>query len=768
MPKKTEKPKEEIKEKLEYLGLDLSNIPKNLQVFEPLKFKPSSIYEENKHKQYRFVPVKDIEIILSPTNRLDDLQDKYSKASPIYSYLVPDKKENVLRHTVFLQMLKSVKIEEIEKIEEEQKALNKAIPFKVKYPGNYLWQIYYSETTDKYFMLVPTEDSDYSTFFYLLKKKLEKRQTSKIFVPISHIDYSNEYLKKNQFEDIENYLWLFTKDWPLIYEVYDKKNELSIQIVGETEVFDNVKSIYKVKLQDKTKANEFYRLLKALFMLQSEVPHYYTFETNIDRYGSIEFYSKDEKIDYENLAELIKKEYVETEELHEQADIDIVELKEKLNKLKILASSMEIEYLAKEKQISTFLECKKSFFGKMKYYFKYNKKSKSKSIKEKINLMDIDEDETFDEKAEEKRETDIKSNKKIKEHYTIEELIDTANEYYQKETKMRNLLMDINAIKLRNKNLEKKIENASAYIEEIDSHKKSIFEFWKYSNKDEISSLPEGEIEEINIKKKISKVFNYKEDLEEFGKAMDRQQRKILSKEELDSIFITTTNVFEILNKVKTNTVLPKDIESALKLIKKEIKEEKGLEEQDDFDIFGGKADDNTKVKKIADKKHRELPKDKYQILDITNNTKQLGYKLALERVLDNIESSLEKIKVTENIAIYLAINEEKIDEQSINIFNLNPEREVKNAIEKEGNKINLYKINLNRNDKAIIYTNSVFYDNKNKTLPIGMDLSTNVLFDMSKTDLEIENKRTFRIVKVQEDGKIVVKAVNVIEYNVE
>ncbi|MBR3163443.1 MAG: hypothetical protein IKF17_05035 [Clostridia bacterium] len=768
MPKKTEKPKEEIKEKLEYLGLDLSNIPKNLQVFEPLKFKPSSIYEENKHKQYRFVPVKDIEIILSPTNRLDDLQDKYSKASPIYSYLVPDKKENVLRHTVFLQMLKSVKIEEIEKIEEEQKALNKAIPFKVKYPGNYLWQIYYSETTDKYFMLVPTEDSDYSTFFYLLKKKLEKRQTSKIFVPISHIDYSNEYLKKNQFEDIENYLWLFTKDWPLIYEVYDKKNELSIQIVGETEVFDNVKSIYKVKLQDKTKANEFYRLLKALFMLQSEVPHYYTFETNIDRYGSIEFYSKDEKIDYENLAEFIKKEYVETEELHEQADIDIVELKEKLNKLKILASSMEIEYLAKEKQISTFLECKKSFFGKMKYYFKYNKKSKSKSIKEKINLMDIDEDETFDEKAEEKRETDIKSNKKIKEHYTIEELIDTANEYYQKETKMRNLLMDINAIKLRNKNLEKKIENASAYIEEIDSHKKSIFEFWKYSNKDEISSLPEGEIEEINIKKKISKVFNYKEDLEEFGKAMDRQQRKILSKEELDSIFITTTNVFEILNKVKTNTVLPKDIESALKLIKKEIKEEKGLEEQDDFDIFGGKADDNTKVKKIADKKHRELPKDKYQILDITKNTKQLGYKLALERVLDNIESSLEKIKVTENIAIYLAINEEKIDEQSINIFNLNPEREVKKAIEKEGNKINLYKINLNRNDKAIIYTNSVFYDNKNKTLPIGMDLSTNVLFDMSKTDLEIENKRTFRIVKVQEDGKIVVKAVNVIEYNVE
>ena len=773
MPKKKEKLNEEIKEKLEYLGLDFEKIPKNIQKFEPLKFKPSNISEESKYKQYRFLPVKDIQIILSPTNRLDDLKEKYSKASPIYSYLIPDKEENILRHTVFLQMLKDVKIEDIEAVEEEQKQLNKAIPFKIKYSGNYLWQIYYSETTDKYFMLVPTEDSDYSTFFYLLKKKLEKKQTSKIFVPISHTEYSNNYLKKSQFEDIENYMWLFTKDWPLVYEVYDKKDELTIQIIGETEVFDNVKSLYKVKLQDKTKANEFYRLIKALFMLQTEVPHYYTFETNVDRFGSIEFYYKDEKIDYKNLAEFIKNEYIELEELHYQADNDIKELEEKLQKLKILASTLEIEYLAKEKQISTFLACKKSFFGKVKYYFKYNKKTKNKNIKGNKQDTTIYEDyeDDFDEDDDEvinSPKLQQKPNIKVKEYYTIEELIENANEYYKKETTMRNLLMDINAIKLRNKNLEKKIENASAFIAEIDSHKKSIFEFWKYSNKDEMSSLPEGEIEEINVKKKISKIFNYKEDLEDFGKAMDKQQRKELSKEELDSIFITTTNVFELLNKVKTNTVLPKDIETALKNIKKEIKDEKGLQEQEEFDIFAGKADDNTKIKKIADKKHRELPKDKYQILEITKNTRQLGYKLALERILDNIDSSISKIKITENIPIYLAINEKKIDEQQLNIFNLNPEKEIKKALEQDGNKINLYKINLNRNDNAIIYTNSVFYDNQNKTLPIGMDLSTKVLFDMAKANLEVENKKTFRIAETDEDGKLSVITVNVIEYKSE
>ena len=48
--------------------------------------------------------------------------------------------------------------------------------------------------------------------------------------------------------------------------------------------------------------------------------------------------------------------------------------------------------------------------------------------------------------------------------------------------------MDLNSLKLKSKNLMKKIENAAAYIKEIDQHKKSIFEFWRYSNKDEMRS----------------------------------------------------------------------------------------------------------------------------------------------------------------------------------------------------------------------------------------------------------------------------------------
>src|SRR5699024_8750837 len=121
---------------------------------------------------------------LSPTNRLDDLKEKYRKAMPLSEYLDNKSEENFLRHTTFLDMLRKVKIKDIEKIEEEQEKLSKQLPFKVKFEGNYLWQIYYSEVADKYFMLVPTKDSNYSTFFYLLKKKLEKSRTAKIFVPV--------------------------------------------------------------------------------------------------------------------------------------------------------------------------------------------------------------------------------------------------------------------------------------------------------------------------------------------------------------------------------------------------------------------------------------------------------------------------------------------------------------------------------------------------------------------------------------------------------
>ena len=93
----------------------------------------------------------------------------------------------------------------------------------------------------------------------------------------------------------------------------------------------------------------------------------------------------------------------------------------------------------------------------------------------------------------------------------------------------------------------------------------------------------------------------------------------------------------------------------------------------------------------------------------------------------------------------------------------------MKEALKQSESKVNLYRINVKKDANIIAFTNSVFYDNQNKTLPIGMDLSTKVLIDSSKIE-ELTSKpvKTFKIVTYEDDknelSKIKVKTINVFE----
>ncbi len=751
----------ELSKKLEYIGLNLDEIPETLKLVEDLQFKPNVGLDEKKYRQYRFVSPKEIEILLSPTNRLDDVKEKYSKASPLVSYLIPNNEENAERCEIFKNMLREVKIEEIEKIEQDQQALNKKIPFKVRYPGNYLWQIYYSSASNKYFMIVPTEDKDYSTFFYVLKKQIEKKKAGKVFVPICNADYSKELLNKTEIQSLENYLWLFTKDWPSIYEVYDKNEKVSLQIVGTTEVYGKIKSEYKVKLSNKIEATKFFKLVKALFILQSELPNYYKFDTQIDKQGSLEFYYEGQLLQYDDLSDWVNDQYKKLLEIQKKSTKENSELKEKLNKLKNQSEELEMEYLSKEKQISTFLECKKTFFGKVKYFFKYSgKKSKRKEEKPK----EVKQEKVKIEKEEEIDET-------LKKQYTLDELLEKGKKASEKETELKNTKMDINALKLKNVNLVKKIENATAFIDEIDSHKKSIFEFWKYSNKDEVQALEEGEEEPVNVKPH-SKVFDYEEDFDEFGTTMDKIQRDILSKEELDSIYLTTTNQIEIMNKLKTNTTEPKELDKWLKQIKTDLKNEKDMTEEEVVDIFGGLSEDTRKVKKLANKSHREQPKNKYSILKISKSIKTVDYKVALNNAIRTIDKAINKNQLGQEISAYEWTEEENIDPNKINIFNLDPEKEIEEALKAtENTKINLYKMNLNKGINAIAFSNCVYFDNQNKTLPLGMDKDTRILTKILDTDIQLNSKKTVRVGRLEDEkdeaSKLIIKTINILEYTV-
>ena len=262
--------------KLEYIGLNLAKIPAFLKQTKKIDYRPSKNIEENKYRVYRYIPISKIRILLTPCNRLNTIIEKYKQAKSIADYLDSKREENIINYATFLKMLKQVNLSEIEDLESKQKELKKQVPFLVKFNSNYLWQIYYSDIEDTYFMLVPTEDLDYAAFFYLLKKQIELKKSKKeefIYVPISHEEYSGEYLKSSQILDLEKYICFFAKDWPITYEVYDKEGNMSLQIVGKAHVYENIQSEYKIKFQDKEEVEKFYKLLKALFILNTEMPH---------------------------------------------------------------------------------------------------------------------------------------------------------------------------------------------------------------------------------------------------------------------------------------------------------------------------------------------------------------------------------------------------------------------------------------------------------------------------------------------------------------
>ena len=158
MPKHIAEDKEKLKEKLEYIGLNLERVPTFLKEFTPFSFRPLKSYDNISYKVYKYVDVADIEILLTPTDRLTNLSESYKLAMPIGRYLDSKTEENLEYFTTFLSMLNNTDLEEIKEVEAEQERLKENIPYEVKYANNYIWQIYYSDVSDKYFMLVPTND----------------------------------------------------------------------------------------------------------------------------------------------------------------------------------------------------------------------------------------------------------------------------------------------------------------------------------------------------------------------------------------------------------------------------------------------------------------------------------------------------------------------------------------------------------------------------------------------------------------------------------
>ena len=763
----------DLQKKLDYL--DLEDIPDDVTNFKPLNFSVSRLNNDKDHRIFRFVPIDQIDILITPSLRTDPLKDKYAKSLPLYKYIYPaEEEEDIETYTTFLKMLNSVTIPEIENIATTQKELEKKEPFKVKYNKDNMWQIYYSEATGRYFMLVCSKEKTFGEFFYLLKSKIEfansrKRIAPKIYVPINAMNYSEEYLNRNEIADLENYLWLFTKDWALTFEVYDKNNKLSIQIIGETYVYDNVKSCYKVKLTNREDAIKFYKLLKALFILQTEIKDHFNFTTKIDSNNSLELYMGEKRLTYDMLTDFIKTEFQIIEEEISVQNKKIQELESELEDLKVAVKAKEDEYLIKQKEISTYLEYKKTFIGKVKYFFK------SPKILKKIREEQINANEAEKEKVSKNVNPDTLGVQfKDKKYYTIEDLVIIYGIFERGERKYKNLNQDLKALNLKLENIISKVKNANLYIEEIDKHRKSIFDFWKFSNKDEKLSLEMGDEEEKEENKKVLKrVFDYKTELDELGVKVDKIQRTKLSKEEMDSLFIAKTELLYLLNMLRENDLNKLALEDTLEELKEEFNSNRLYIDSETFDIFGNVDDDSRKLKYIGSRGHRENEKSKFKILNINKKIDVFDFTEKLQTIITYLEGATPKLTSEYDLSLYKVCQiTEKVKEKSFDIYNIDVERALEEYDDDGEGALNLIKLNYKEGLPLLYYSNIIFFDNTNQTLPLGMDLSSSVFIDCKKLDFKLVQKNKFRTNKYfTESNNLVLpksKDVFVYEYDVD
>lgn len=195
---------------------------------------------------------------------------------------------------------------------------------------------------------------------------------------------------------------------------------MSLVIVGKTKIYEKIESDYVVTYTNKEEAQEFYKLLKALFILATGLSEEYQFQIKIDEKGGIDFYyitEKEEKvIYYSTLTEFIQNQVNQKKIAITLEERKLKGAQEKLQELKQIVEKQNEEYLIKQRQIATFLECKKTFFGKIKYYFS-NRKKELKPVNSSKNKK-----ETLKEEYK-KQETILEENKKL---YTIEDLIEVC------------------------------------------------------------------------------------------------------------------------------------------------------------------------------------------------------------------------------------------------------------------------------------------------------------------------------------------------------
>ena len=176
-------------------------------------------------------------------------------------------------------------------------------------------------------------------------------------------------------------------------------------------------------------------------------------------------------------------------------------------------------------------------------------------------------------------------------------------------------------------------------------------------------------------------------------------------------------------------------------------------------------SEDRTKTKMLNNQKHREVEKDKYHILHVTLDTDLSLYIDNLRNYLNLIKEAFHKIKAPYFMPAYLT-SEKEISLSQLQLLHLDQEKAIYEHLDQK--EIYLYKFNIKENMPILFYSNIVFYDNFNQTLPNGMNVSDEVLINLDEYHLTQKKQEEFFMCYEPNEYEHEIVKVHVKEYEID
>lgn len=125
------------------------------------------------------------------------------------------------------------------------------------------------------------------------------------------------------------------------------------------------------------------------------------------------------------------------------------------------------------------------------------------------------------------------------------------------------------------------------------------------------------------------------------------------------------------------------------------------------------------------------------------------------------------KMQTMNDISIYKVSEQEGLNENCFEILNINPKEEMENCYNNK-KMVYLFKLNVKEKMPIMFYSNIIFYDNINKTLPVGMDIASKALIDLSKFEKKLVSRKDFYINILESEFENEIKLMQVYEYDLE